>query len=117
MSWCGASSGRPFFSNIPKFSCIAGAIFNRRDDGKRTIMCKDDDDLLLQHISEAISKMKPGDTTDCEGRIAPDVWNPTPPRERRNAFGRPVSRLVAEGKVPLVFSHLDSKRHNVYVRI
>ena len=72
---------------------------------------------LLEHIMEFISPMKPGDETDCEGLIAPEVWNDTPPRERRNAFGRPVSRLVAQRKVPLAFSHFDSKRHNVYVRI
>ena len=69
---------------------------------------------LRQHIMEFISPMKPGDETDCEGLIAPGVWNGTPPRERRHAFGIPVSRLVAEGKVPLEFSHINSKRHNVY---
>jgi hypothetical protein len=72
---------------------------------------------LLEHIMEVISSMKPGDTTDCEGLIAPEVWNDTPPLERRHDFGIPVSRLVKERKVPLVFSHIDSKRHNVYRRI
>ena len=80
-------------------------------------MTENYDELLLDHISDPISKMKPGDKTDCEGLIASEVWNPTPPRERRHAFGIPVSRLVAQGKVPLAFSHIDSKRHNVYVRI
>ena len=77
-------------------------------------MSKDDDALLLEHISEPISEMEPGDETDCKGLIAPEVWNLTPPRERRHAFGIPVSRLVAQGKVPLAFSHINSKRHNVY---
>ena len=80
-------------------------------------MSKNDDALLLEHISEPISKMTPGDETDCEGLIAPEVWKSVPAIERRYAFGRPISRLVAQGKVPLVLSHFDSKRHNVYVRI
>ena len=54
-------------------------------------MADKDDEVLLDHISEPISKMKPGEETDCEGLIAPEVWNETPPRERRHAFGRPVS--------------------------
>ena len=71
-------------------------------------------EMLRDHISEPISSMKPGEETDCEGLIAPEVWFYTPPPERRHAFGIPVSRLVAEGKVPLELSHLDSQRHNIY---
>ena len=80
-------------------------------------MSKNDDALLLEHISEPISKMTPGDETDCEGLIAPEVWKSVPAIERRYAFGKPVARLVAQGKVPLVLSNYDSKRHNVYRRI
>ena len=72
---------------------------------------------LRQHIMEFISPMKPGDETDCEGLIAPEVWKSVPAIERRYAFGKPVARLVAQGKVPLVLSNYDSKRHNVYRRI
>jgi hypothetical protein len=74
-------------------------------------------EILRDHISEPISSMDPGDEIDCEGLIAPEVWTPVPPPERRHAFGIPVARLVAEHKVPLVFVRLDSKRHNVYRRI
>jgi hypothetical protein len=80
-------------------------------------MSKDYLQQLLGHIMERTSMMKPGDETDCEGLIAPEVWNDTPARERRHSFGIPVSRFVKEGKVPLVFSHINNKRHNVYRRI
>ena len=79
-------------------------------------MNKDHKELVHEHILEPISSMKPGDETDCHGLIAPEVWNFVQATERRHAFGRPVARLVAERKVPLVFSHLDSQRHNVYVK-
>jgi hypothetical protein len=74
-------------------------------------------EMLRDHISEPISSMDPGDEIDCEGLIAPTVWNDVTPPGRRYAFGKPVARLVAEHKVPLVFVRLDSKRHNVYRRI
>ena len=77
-------------------------------------MIDDYDEILRDHIKETISSMKPGDETDCEGLIAPEVWIPVPPPERRHAFGIPVARLVAKGEVPLVFTRLDSERHNVY---
>ena len=80
-------------------------------------MNDDYEEMLRDHISEPISSMKTGEETDCEGLIAPEVWIPVPPPDRRHAFGIPVSRLVAQGKVPLVFDHLDSKRHNVYRKI
>ena len=80
-------------------------------------MTEDYEEMLRDHISEPISEMEPGEETDCEGLIAPEVWTPVPPPERRHAFGRPVSRLVAQGKVPLVFSHFDSKRHNIYRKV
>ena len=80
-------------------------------------MFEDYEEMLRDHIKEAISTMETGEETDCEGLIAPEVWIPVPPPERRHAFGIPVSKLVAQGKVPLVFSHLDSERHNVYRRI
>ena len=75
------------------------------------------EEMLRDHIKETISTMETGEETDCEGLIAPEVWIPVPPPERRHAFGIPVSKMVAEGKVPLVFSHLDGERHNVYRRI
>ena len=80
-------------------------------------MTNKDDEILLEHISEPISEMEPGDETDCKGLIAPVVWNDTPPRERRHAFGRPVSRFVAQGKVPLKFAGFNRARHNLYRKI
>lgn len=80
-------------------------------------MSEDYEEMLRDHISEPISSMEPGDETDCEGLIAPEVWTPVPPPERRHAFGIPVARLVAKRKVPLVFGRLDSNRHNIYRRI
>lgn len=77
-------------------------------------MTDDYDEMLREHISEPISSMEPGEETDCEGLIAPEVWLPVPPPERRRAFGIPVSRLVAEGKVPLEFAGFNRKRHNLY---
>ena len=77
-------------------------------------MTEDFEEMLRDHISELISSMKPDEETDCEGLIAPEVWLPVPPPDRRHAFGIPVARLVAKGKVPLVFERLDSKRHNIY---
>ena len=74
-------------------------------------------EMLRDHIKEAISTMETGEETDCEGLIAPEVWTPVPPPERRHAFGIPVARIVAEQKVPLVFERLNSKRHNIYRRI
>ena len=75
------------------------------------------EEIPHNHIKEPISTMKPGEETDCEGLIAPEVWIPVPPPERRHAFGTTVSRLVAQGKVPLLFERLDSKRHNIYRKI
>jgi|GEM_PF-4510726 len=79
-------------------------------------MNEDHKEMVREHILEPISSMKHGEKTDCEGLIAPVVWNDVPPPERRHAFGKPVAQLVAERKVPLVFSHLDSERHNVYAK-
>jgi len=111
----GACTDRPSF-NIPKF-LFWKSLFNRRTYGRSIFMTDNYDDVLLDHISDPISKMKPGEQTDCEGLIAPEVWKDTPSRERRHAFGIPVSRFVKEGLVPLVFSHINNKRHNVYRKI
>ena len=70
--------------------------------------------MLREHIMERISNMKHGEKIDCEGLIAPEVWNPVPPPERRHAFGKPVAGLVAKGEVPLELVGWDSKRHNLY---
>ena len=72
---------------------------------------------ILEHITHKIELMCLGDVTDCEGLIDPGVWNDVPPRERRNAFGRPVSTLVAQDKAGLEFAGLDRARHNLYRKI
>ena len=72
---------------------------------------------ILEHIAPRIALMCPGEVTDCEGLIDPGVWNDVPSRERRNAFGRPVSTLVAQDKAGLEFAGLDRARHNLYRKI
>ena len=77
-------------------------------------MTNEYEENLCDHIMERITSMKPGEETDCEGLIATEVWTFIPPPERRHAFGIPVAGMVAERRVPLVFSHLNSQRHNIY---
>jgi hypothetical protein len=73
--------------------------------------------FILDHITPHVALMTLGDVTDCERLIDPDLWDPVPAWERRYIFGRPVSRLVAQGKVALEFAGFDSKRHNLYRKI
>jgi len=72
---------------------------------------------VLEHITHKIALMCPGEVTDCKGLIDPGVWKDVPSRERRNAFGRPVSTLVAQDKVDLEYAGLDRARHNLYRKI
>ena len=81
---------------------------------------RDDHDhmhVIFELIMPQISRMKVGDATECEGLFDPEAWNIVPPSQRRYVFGRPVSRLVKEGKVPLEFAGFNSSRHNLYRKI
>jgi hypothetical protein len=69
---------------------------------------------ILDHILPRIALIAPGELTDCEGLIDPGVWYDVPGPERRYVFGRPISVLVAQGKVLLEFAGFDRKRHNLY---
>ena len=70
--------------------------------------------FILEHVSPRIALMEPGDVTDCKDLFDPELWNAVPPHEHRYVFGRPISMLVAQGKVPLEFSGFNRKRHNLY---
>ena len=72
---------------------------------------------VLEHTTPRAARMCLGEVTDCEGLIDPGVWNDVPAHERRFAFGRPVSLLVAQGKLPLEFAGLSRARHNLYRKI
>ena len=80
-------------------------------------MNQDHIQFIFEHINPRISLMKQGEIIDSEGLIDPGLWNPVPPFDRRYVFGRPVSRLVKEGKVPLEFAGFNGKRHNLYRKI
>jgi hypothetical protein len=69
---------------------------------------------IFDHISPRLVLMKPGEVTTCEGLFDPELWNAVPPFEHRYVFGRPLSLLVAQGKVPLEFAGFNRKRHNLY---
>ncbi len=69
---------------------------------------------ILEHITPRIALMESGGVTDCEGLIDPGVWSDVPAPERRYIFGRPISVLVAQGKVLLEFSGFNRARHNLY---
>ena len=69
---------------------------------------------ILEHIIPRIALMESGGLTDYEGLIDPAVWSDVPAPERQHAFGRPISMLVAQGKIPLEFSGFNRARHNLY---
>ena len=72
---------------------------------------------VLEHTAPTAALMCPGEVTDCKGLIDPGVWNDVPAHERRFVFGRPVSMLVAQEKLPLEFAGLSRARHNLYRKI
>lgn len=73
--------------------------------------------FILEHITPRISRMELDEVTDCEGLFDPELWNAVPPSDRRHVFGRPISMLVAQGKVPLEFAGFNRSRHNLYRKI
>ena len=80
-------------------------------------MNQDHIQFIFEHTNPRISLMKQGEITDCEGLIDPVAWEIVPASQRRHVFGRPVSRLVREGKVPLEFAGFSSTRHNLYRKL
>lgn len=70
--------------------------------------------FILDHITPQISKLEVGQIVTCEQLIEPELWNSIPPSDHRYIFGRPVSTLIAQSKVPLEFHGFNRKRHNLY---
>ena len=77
-------------------------------------MSSDHLQFIREHVSPRIAAMQPGEVTDCEGLFDPELWDAVPPSDHRHVFGRPISRLIAQGKVKLEFIGFDGKRHNLY---
>ena len=70
--------------------------------------------FIYEIVMEQSENMKTGEIRDCEGLIGPDAWDSVPPPEHRYVFGRPISILVAQGKVSLEFAGFNRARHNLY---
>ena len=70
--------------------------------------------FIYEQATPQISAMEFGQITDCKGLFIPELWNAVPPSDRRHVFGRPISMLVAQGKLPLEFAGFNRKRHNLY---
>ena len=70
--------------------------------------------FILEHITPRISQMKPGEEITCEDLFDPELWDSVSPSEHRYVFGRPISMLVAQGKVHLEFAGFNRARHNLY---
>lgn len=70
--------------------------------------------FILEQATPQISAMELGEEATCEELFDPGLWDAVPPSEHRHVFGRPISMLVAQGKVPLEFSGFNRKRHNLY---
>ena len=70
--------------------------------------------FIFEHVLPRIALMEPGEITDCEGLFDPALWKAVPPSDRRHVFGRPISMLVAQGKIPLEFAGFNRARHNLY---
>ena len=68
--------------------------------------------FILEQVSPRIAAMQPGEVTGREGLFDPKLWDAVPPRERRHVLGRPISILIVQGKVQLVFIGFDRKHHN-----
>ena len=73
--------------------------------------------IILEHVSNRISRMKPGERTTCRGLFEPWVWEAIPTSDRRHAIGPFVSMMVAQGKVPLEFAGFNQARRNLYRKI
>ena len=72
------------------------------------------DQLALDQFSSRSELMEPGEISDCKGLVEPDLWDEILPSERRYVFGRPLSKYVEAGLLPLEFVGFNSKRHNLY---
>lgn len=80
-------------------------------------MNQDHIQFIYDHVSPRISAMESGQITDCKDLFDKELWDAVPPSDHRHVFGRPISMLVAQGKVPLEFAGFNSKRHNLYRKI
>ena len=73
--------------------------------------------FILEDTNPRVSAMEQGQITDCKDLFDPALWDAVPPSEHRYVFGRPISMLVAQGKIPLEFAGFSSSRHNLYRKI
>ena len=72
------------------------------------------DDFVLDHFRSSCDRMEPDEISDCKGLVSPDLWHEIIPSERRYIFGRPLSRFVKYGLLPMEFVGFNSMRHNLY---
>jgi hypothetical protein len=70
--------------------------------------------FIFEQASPRILLMKADEETTCEELFDPELWDSVSPSEHRYVFGRPISILVAQSKVPLEFAGFNRARHNLY---
>ena len=72
--------------------------------------------FVLEVICLNAHRLAIGVKYEARDLIGPDIWDSLPPAKRK-ALGRCVSKLVAQGLLPLAPAGLNSARHNVYRRV
>ena len=75
------------------------------------------DQLVFDQFNSQCALLCPGEISDCKGLVESDFWFDIVPSERRYVFGRPLSRYVEQGLLPLEFVGFNKQRHNLYRRI